>query len=229
AATMENDSAHRPKKQDEFSRVPSAVLKARGAASRAPVRMLCNALTGYSDDDSDHCDEIFERRTPDDMHPDVFNKHYAHRLRDGEPVLEHLLERLPLRTGSSGDDPIIAASWIPVPLEVARNDRQTNATTALLGWALLEETSQAINCVMQGSARIAGEQIMAAMVNLEAKEADTEEADQPTAEEDVGDTEESDDAANDAEKTRTADDAPGLMLQNANIRPVSYCRDLASN
>ncbi|MEM6411756.1 MAG: hypothetical protein AAF683_09495, partial [Pseudomonadota bacterium] len=157
AATMENDSAHRPKKQDEFSRVPSAVLKARGAASRAPVRMLCNALTGYADDDSDHCDEIFERRTPDDMHPDVFNKHYAHRLRDGEPVLEHLLERLPLRTGSSGDDPIIAASWIPVPLEVARNDRQTNATTALLGWALLEETSQAINCVMQGSARIAGE------------------------------------------------------------------------
>jgi len=163
-------TGQRATKQNEFASIPSAVLKARGAASRSPIRLLCNSLLDYSNADlgTGQCDEIFERRivTPDDSRR--FTKEsYCNSSRRAEaiggrryPVDYARNLGIELNDGNSipvpiGDaDPIQAATWIPVPLEVARSDRQNNAITALLGWSLLESTTNNMNEVMEGTAHI---------------------------------------------------------------------------
>jgi len=163
-------TGQRATKQNEFASIPSAVLKARGAASRSPIRLLCNSLLDYSNADlgAGQCDEIFERRiiTPDDSrrftnesyctsskrasvigglrYPVDYARNLGIELNDANSV--------PIPIGDA--DPIQAATWIPVPLEVARSDRQKNAITALLGWSLLEGTTNNMNEVMEGTAHI---------------------------------------------------------------------------
>ncbi|MEL7109939.1 MAG: hypothetical protein AAGL99_11780 [Pseudomonadota bacterium] len=166
-ADFTKQSGQRATKQGEFSSIPSAVLKARGAASRAPIRLLCNSLLNYSDGalTSDTCDTIFERREVTTAQGDLFTrKKYCQTIERAKagsdpryPVDPQRSEaiRLNNRDIISGDkNPIQAASWIPVPLEVAKSDRQDNAITALLGWSLLNETTENMDEVMEGTADI---------------------------------------------------------------------------
>ena len=173
----------RPTKRDEITKIPSAALKARGEASRAPIRLFCNALAGFSHTANlDGCDEIFRRRqiSNDDFKRFEDPKEstaeaatFIKKLVKGWPVLDSYIERVDLRCKNDScnndnlltSDPIINASWIPIPLEVAESDRQKNAITALLGWTLLDETSDQINCVMSGTADLALSQILQATEN----------------------------------------------------------------
>ncbi|MEL6824672.1 MAG: hypothetical protein AAFN91_00370 [Pseudomonadota bacterium] len=188
----QNPRGQRATKQNEFASIPSAVLKARGAASRAPIRLLCNSLLDFSDGKlgPEACDEIFDRRIVTRDEAPLFSTETYEALKEGNAprcpvdpsrnkaiVLniadKHGDDRADLET-SEGDvqptsdldtsaneaadkkerNPIGAAAWIPVPLEVAGSDRQTNAITALLGWSLLEETTIDMNAVMEGTAAI---------------------------------------------------------------------------
>lgn len=221
----------RATKQNEFASIPSAVLKARGAASRAPIRLLCNSLLNFSDEyrGPDTCDEIFNRRIVTRNQVPLFTTETYEALKQaGAPrcpvdaarnhaiVLNELEDRpkdpapsepstdaegaadvttvetepeqltesqvspdpgvdagQQTDTATGGSDqakppkeipnPIVAAAWIPVPLEVAGSDRQTNAITALLGWSLLEETTIDMNAVMQGTAAITLNEIAGAV------------------------------------------------------------------
>ncbi|MEZ6002248.1 hypothetical protein [Hyphomonas sp.] len=165
-------SEKRATKQDEFLRVPSAVVKARGAASRAPIRMLCNALKGETVATTDNCNEIFSRRMINPKQLSDFENNFPTELENNRPVLEELLKPITLKKrverdsnpgngqqaeavsnlSPSPNNYLESSSWIPVPLEVAMTDRQDNAITALLGWTLLEKTSDDINKVMTGAA-----------------------------------------------------------------------------
>lgn len=170
---FENQTGQRATKQSEFTSIPSAVLKARGAASRAPIRLLCNSLLDYSSGDRGavDCDKIFERRVVTAASADTFtNKSYCEsRVRPTytkgprypvDPDRSGLIELNaandvdPWQSVANGENPFRAASWIPVPLEVARSDRQKNAITALLGWSLLKTTTENMNEVMEGTAAI---------------------------------------------------------------------------
>lgn len=167
---FEKQSGQRATKQSEFASIPSAVLKARGAASRAPIRLLCNSLLDHADSDLgvSQCDKIFESRviTPEKLK--LFtDANYLASVKRGEkddevryPVDPDRSRAICLNAREAeppkadGRNPIQIASWIPVPLEVAKSDRQNNAITALLGWSLLEETTNNMNDVMQGTAEI---------------------------------------------------------------------------
>lgn len=170
---FEKDRGQRATKQGEFTSIPSAVLKARGAASRAPIRLLCNSLLDYSSGErgASECDEIFERRIVSETSPVSFtNQRYCksvHRPkytngprypvdpdRSAMIKLNAADDSAPWETVFAGQNPIEAAAWIPVPLEVARSDRQKNAITALLGWSLLKSTTENMNDVMEGTAAI---------------------------------------------------------------------------
>lgn len=166
-ADFTKQRGQRATKQGEFSSIPSAVLKARGAASRAPIRLLCNSLLNYSDGalSSDKCDVIFERREVAASQANLFTtKNYCETIErakaSGNPRYPVHPERsAAIRLNDldiiAGDrNPIQAASWIPVPLEVAKSDRQDNAITALLGWSLLNETTEDMDDVMEGTADI---------------------------------------------------------------------------
>ncbi|NQY12546.1 MAG: hypothetical protein HRT81_01630 [Henriciella sp.] len=170
---FENETGQRATKQSEFTSIPSAVLKARGAASRAPIRLLCNSLLDYSSGDRGalECDKIFERRVVTAANADTFtNKSYCKSKvrpeytkgprypvdpdRSGLIELNAADDADPWQSVANGENPFRAASWIPVPLEVARSDRQENAITALLGWSLLKTTTDNMNAVMEGTAEI---------------------------------------------------------------------------
>ena len=166
-ADFKKDRGQRATKQGEFSSIPSAVLKARGAASRAPIRLLCNSLLNYSDSalTSDECDKIFERREVTAEKADVFTtKNYCQSIERAkvgtdprypvDPRRSAAIRLNNLDTIAGDQNPIQAASWIPVPLEVAKSDRQDNAITALLGWSLLNETTENMDQVMEGTAEI---------------------------------------------------------------------------
>ncbi|MEM7327692.1 MAG: hypothetical protein AAF437_03060 [Pseudomonadota bacterium] len=156
--------SQRATKQNEFSSIPSAVLKARGAASRAPIRLLCNSLKDYSEgfDGIEDCDEIFDRRIVTLDQADYFQPaRYQARI---DAAQRHKVPRCPvdvarndviaLNASGGSLNPIDKAAWIPVPLEVAASDRQNNAITALLGWSLLDETTKNMNAVMEGTAAV---------------------------------------------------------------------------
>jgi hypothetical protein len=170
---FENETGQRATKQSEFASIPSAVLKARGAASRAPIRLLCNSLLDYSSSDrgAAECDKIFERRVVTAASADTFTdeSYCESRFRPEytkgprypvDPDRSGLIELNaandvdPWQSVANGENPFRAASWIPVPLEVARSDRQKNAITALLGWSLLKSTTENMNQVMEGTAAI---------------------------------------------------------------------------
>ena len=171
--TFENETGQRATKQSEFTSIPSAVLKARGAASRAPIRLLCNSLLDYSSGErgAAECDEIFERRVVSAASANTFtNKSYCEAQARAKQTQDPRYPVDPDRSGpielnaadledpwqlvADGQNPFRAASWIPVPLEVARSDRQRNAITALLGWSLLKSTTENMNEVMEGTAAI---------------------------------------------------------------------------
>ncbi|MEQ9314644.1 MAG: hypothetical protein RLN72_02265, partial [Henriciella sp.] len=57
---------------------------------------------------------------------------------------------------------LVAASWMPMPLEVATNSRQDNAMAALLGWTLPEQMDATIRWVAQG----AGELTIAELIKV---------------------------------------------------------------
>ena len=161
-------SRNRPTKRDEITKIPSAALKARGAASRAPIRMFCNALAGYAEDSKrSSCDLVFSRRRiPDGRVVDA--NEFKAKLNAGVPVLDDYISQIPLRERKpqqAAGDPITGATWIPIPLEVARSDRQENAITALLGWTLLDETSDNIDDVMSGAAKLAITEILSTTGN----------------------------------------------------------------
>ena len=149
------------------------MLKARGAASRAPIRLLCNSLLDYSTGDrgASECDEIFERRIVTETSPVSFtNQSYCKSVmrpnytngprypvdpgRSAMIELNAAVNAAPWETVNARQNPFEAAAWIPVPLEVARSDRQKNAITALLGWSLLKSTTENMNDVMEGTAAI---------------------------------------------------------------------------
>ncbi|MEM6499839.1 MAG: hypothetical protein AAF709_24415, partial [Pseudomonadota bacterium] len=206
----ENPRGQRATKQNEFASIPSAVLKARGAASRAPIRLLCTSLLDFSDSELRPaiCDKIFDRRIVTRDEASMFSTATYQALKQGpaprcpvdasrnEAIILNLLDEpanepaIP-ETGAEDDEitevgperaiaegavpsnrnkdreginPIGAATWIPVPLEVAGSDRQTNAITALLGWSLLEETTIDMNAVMEGTAAITLNEIVGALI-----------------------------------------------------------------
>ena len=209
--SAQNPRGQRATKQNEFASIPSAVLKARGAASRAPIRLLCNSLLNFADGKRgpDTCDDIFDRRIVTRKEAPMFTTeaYEALKKRGGprcpvdvarnEAIILNTLETRPGRLATVEDvanrvvldsaaidesprdpfvrddvpdgaqserpNPIVAASWIPVPLEVAASDRQTNAITALLGWSLLEETTRDMNAVMEGTAAVTLHQIARAI------------------------------------------------------------------
>lgn len=202
----QNPRGQRATKQNEFASIPSAVLKARGAASRAPIRLLCNSLLDFSDGDlgPEACDKIFDHRIVTRDEAPLFSTETYEALKQGAAprcpvdvsrnqaiVLNTFKNRdlqpagsdegvgdvEPTVTGSDAEteesakkkglNPIGAAAWIPVPLEVAGSDRQTNAITALLGWSLLEETTIDMNAVMEGTAAITLNEIAAAVSHLD--------------------------------------------------------------
>ncbi len=190
----------RATKQNEFTSIPSAVFKARGAASRAPIRLLCNSLLDRNlKNSSQRCDEIFARRKATALDANTFftTKNFEDFKKENWPCPADpaRITRIPLRelVGSEpqaitaeltnldqaapADSPepgsapepdasaqtaqaaepkldtgLVAASWIPAPLEVAKSDSQDNAITALLGWTLLEETTTNMKKVMPGAA-----------------------------------------------------------------------------
>lgn len=208
----QNPRGQRATKQNEFASIPSAVLKARGAASRAPIRLLCNSLLNFSDKKlgPNTCDVIFDRRIVTRNQAPMFTT-AAYKAREAggvprcpvDPARNHAIILNELESFSDGSDatpagpdgnadsdggetdespredvtrddaqtgsrsehpnPIVAASWIPVPLEVAGSDRQTNAITALLGWSLLEETTIDMNAVMEGTAAVTLSEIAGAI------------------------------------------------------------------
>ena len=167
---LKRQSGQRATKQNEFASIPSAVLKARGAASRAPIRILCNSLL----DDANvkwsatKCDKIFATRivTPEQAEKytiESFKSANDNRIGPDDlryPVDPERSKAIPLNILQTPSDtvengnPVQAAAWIPVPLEVARSDRQKNAITALLGWSLLEQTTNDMDEVMKGTAAI---------------------------------------------------------------------------
>ena len=169
------DTAPRATKQAEITTIPMAVLKARGAASKGPISLLCNSLFDYRDTPEnartpiDPCDQIFSRRTVEPFEvPKTFtDKRFKdamllHELNPETDPLEipckagpmdrERFKAITLNTPSENDEGIVEAAWIPMPLEIAVHDRQRNAIPALLGWTLLEETTLAIRVAANGAA-----------------------------------------------------------------------------
>ncbi|MEM9178279.1 MAG: hypothetical protein AAGA89_01145, partial [Pseudomonadota bacterium] len=202
----QNPRGQRATKQNEFASIPSAVLKARGAASRAPIRLLCISLLDFSDGKlgPETCDKIFDQRIVTRDEASLFSTETYEALKQGPaprcPVDVSRNKAIVLNNSNKPDDelaeadevvgdveqtesvsasgteeeadkkklnPIGAAAWIPVPLEVAGSDRQTNAITALLGWSLLEETTIDMNAVMEGTAAVTLNEIAAAVSQLD--------------------------------------------------------------
>ncbi|MEL6830602.1 MAG: hypothetical protein AAFO63_10745, partial [Pseudomonadota bacterium] len=163
----------RATKQSEITTIPMAVLKARVAASQGPISLLCNSLYDYRDTvpgDSEPlgaCGEIFDRQiiTDTDVRSiftdDAFKG--AMPLREINaaapkvpcgtgPVDRKRFKAIPLNIATPQTTGVIEAAWVPMPLEIAERERQRNAIPALLGWTLLDETTNAIRAAANGAA-----------------------------------------------------------------------------
>lgn len=165
-------SVPRATKQAEITTVPMAVLKARMAASQGPISLLCNGLYDYTDDTPGgpyplgECGEIFDRQIitedqvqstytdaafDDAMPLEEINSNPADIPCHTGPVDRTKFEAIKLNIPTDGATGIVEAAWIPMPLEIAVRDRQRNAIPALLGWTLLDETTNAIRAASQGA------------------------------------------------------------------------------
>ena len=165
-------SVPRATKQAEITTVPMAVLKARMAASQGPISLLCNGLYDYTDDTPGgpyplgECGEIFERQiiTEDQVQSIFTNDAFSAAMPleiinskapdipcDTGPVDRARFQAIPLNIPTDGANGIVEAAWIPMPLEIASRDRQRNAIPALLGWTLLDETTNAIRAASRGA------------------------------------------------------------------------------
>lgn len=247
-------------RQSEFASIPSAVLKARSAASRAPVMLLCDQIFDFDGADSDLCDKVLGIRIPqpdpyglireedrdsktgegacnpengcmfteqfrlkefdcwrtlegelagfNGKEPDPDQKRRMSRLTfGGHPTdpgaFTSIAAARPADEASASDEAakaddgpidddvengefiqadieaeaeaehadqsapapgrgLVAASWMPMPLEVATNSRQDNAMAALLGWTLPKQMDATIRWVARG----AGELTIAELISV---------------------------------------------------------------
>lgn len=145
-------------KQSEFTTIPSALLKARNIAGRAPLEMLCRDLTKNDPIAHTKCDVVFDRRTVEykDLIEKFTPEHFKERYCEieSENCVPRLmdpcrLEMIALTDRNTSEDfvregEIASSAWLPMPLELARSDRQENAVVALLGWTLMSETTEQI-------------------------------------------------------------------------------------
>ena len=138
-------------RQEEFTKIANALLKARGVSGHLPVENLCRYIFDRASEASGRCAMLRVGRvaTPDELEGVYTEENFSKARLAGEPTQSDLVS--PISDFALQED-LIGATWVPVPLEVAQSDRQSNARYALLGWTLTEATADHINNVMKGTA-----------------------------------------------------------------------------